>query len=196
MDRLKFVWNVPNVLSLVRLVLLPVFVFLYFTNHVEWAVVALLFSGLTDLFDGMIARRLNQITEIGKLLDPIADKLTQVTVLICLVVRYHELIPLAIICLVKETLQAIGGWILLSKNETIRGSKWFGKVSTFLFYAVMLAIVIWRDTMPDPLLFFLIALVAAMMIFAFFKYMLLYLKLRKNLPKTVDREVASQPEGE
>jgi cardiolipin synthase len=173
MDRLKFVWNIPNVLSLVRLALLPVFVVLYFTDHLEWAVVALLFSGLTDLFDGMIARRLNQITEIGKLLDPIADKLTQIAVLVCLMIRYNELLPLAVICLTKETLQAIGGWILLSKNATIRASKWFGKVSTFLFYGVMLAIVIWHDTMPPLVLFVLIALVAAMMIFAFFKYIAL-----------------------
>ena len=123
-------------------------------------------SGLTDLLDGVIARRFHQITEVGKLLDPAADKLTQVTVLMCLVVQYPALIPLAVICLTKEILQAIGGWILFSKNATIRGSKWFGKLSTALFYAVMLLIV-------------LVALVAATMLFSFFKYMMIYLKIRK-----------------
>ncbi len=179
MERLKFVWNIPNILSLVRIVLLPVFAVLYFNDLLIWAVITLLFSGLTDLFDGVIARRCNQITEIGKLLDPAADKLTQITVLLCLVVRYPALIPLAVICLTKEVLQAIGGWILLSKNATIRGSKWFGKVSTFLFYAVMLAIVVWVD-MPPIVLAVLIFLVAATMLFSFFKYMLLYFKLRKE----------------
>lgn len=179
MERLKFVWNIPNVLSLVRLALLPAFVVLYFNDLLIWAVVMLLLSGLTDLFDGIIARRCNQITEIGKLLDPVADKLTQITVLLCLVVRYTELIPLAVICLTKEVLQAIGGWILLSKNATIRGSKWFGKVSTFLFYAVMLLIVVWAD-MPPAVSAILILLVAATMLFSFFKYLQIYFKLRKE----------------
>ena len=187
MERLKFVWNIPNVLSLVRIVLLPVFVVLYFNDQLIWAVAALLVSGLTDLFDGVIARHCNQITEIGKLLDPAADKLTQITVLMSLVVRYPALIPLAVICVAKEALQAIGGWILLSKNATIRSSKWFGKVSTFLFYAVMLLIVVWKD-MPPVVLIVLIGLVAATMLFSFFKYMMIYLKLRKTSPtaNTVD----------
>ncbi len=180
MECLTFVWNIPNVLSLVRLGLLPVFAVLYFNDQLEWAVVVLLLSGLTDLLDGVIARRFNQITKIGKLLDPFADKLTQVTVLLCLLVRYRALIPLAIICLIKEALQAIGGWILFSKNAVIRGSKWFGKVSTFLFYAVMLLIVVWDD-MPPAVLASLIVLVAATMVFSFFKYMMIYLKLRKEV---------------
>ncbi len=191
MERLKFVWNIPNVLSLVRIVLLPIFAVLYLNNLILWALLVLLLSGLTDLFDGVIARRFNQITEIGKLLDPVADKLTQITVMLCLVMRNAALIPLAIICLVKEVLQAIGGWILLSKNSTIRGSKWFGKVSTFLFYAVMLLIVLWAD-MPPWLLTALIALVAITMLFSFFKYLQLYFKLRKEAAasKTVVSESA------
>ncbi len=179
MDRLKFVWNIPNVLSLVRLALLPAFVVLYFHDWLLQAVGVLLISGLTDLFDGIIARRCNQITEIGKLLDPVADKLTQITVLLCLVVRYTALVPLAIICLTKEVLQAIGGWILLSHNSTIRGSKWFGKISTFLFYAVMLLIVVWKE-MPLPVLVGLIVLVAAAMLFSFFKYLQIYFVIRKE----------------
>ena len=180
MERLKFVWNIPNALSLVRLGLLPVFAVLYFNDQLAWSVIVLLLSGLTDLLDGVIARRLNQITPIGKLLDPFADKLTQVTVLLCLMVQYRALIPLAIVCLIKEALQAIGGWILFSKNAVIRGSKWFGKISTFLFYAVMLLIVVWQD-MPQVVLAVLILLVAATMVFSFFKYLMIYFKLRKEV---------------
>ena len=179
MGRLKFIWNIPNILSLVRIVLLPVFVVLYFNNLLVYAVGVLLLSGVTDLFDGMIARRFNQVTDIGKLLDPAADKLTQITVLLSLVMRYPALIPLAVVCLTKEVLQAIGGWILLSKNATIRGSKWFGKVSTFLFYAVMLLIVVWQE-MPTSVLVTLILLVAATMLFSFFKYLQIYFAVRKE----------------
>lgn len=179
MERLKFVWNIPNVLSLVRLALLPVFVLFYFKQNWVLAGAALLLSGLTDLFDGWIARRFNQITEIGKLLDPIADKLTQIAVLLCVVIDNPVLVPLAIICLVKEILQVIGGWILLSKNATIRPSKWFGKISTFAFYGVMLAVFLWPD-MPKTLMFGLVVAVAALMLFSFFKYMQIYFQIRKE----------------
>ena len=179
MKRLQFVWNIPNVLSLVRLALLPVFAVLYLNGHLYWSLFVLALSGLTDLFDGVIARKFNQITEIGKLLDPVADKVTQVMVLVCLTIRNVALLPLFIICFTKELLQAIGGWILLSRDEIIRGSKWFGKVSTFTFYIAMLMIALWDD-MPQWMLVALIALVAVTMLFSFFMYLSVYFKLRRE----------------
>ncbi len=181
MERIKFKWNIPNVLSLVRLALIPLFAWLYLDDegNLYWAMLVLLFSGLTDVVDGFVARRFNQITEIGKLLDPLADKLTQLAVLICLSVRYTELVPLMVICLVKEVLQIVGGVLLLSRYEVVRGSRWFGKISTFTFYGAMLAIVLWND-MPRPVLLALIALVAVTMLFSFFAYMRVYLKLRRE----------------
>lgn len=179
MGSLKFVWNIPNTLSLVRLALLPLFALLYFNDEIYWALAILVLSGLTDLFDGVIARKCNQITEIGKLLDPFADKITQVTVLICLTVRTPALIPLLLVCFVKELLQAIGGFFLLSRFEIIRGSKWFGKVSTFTFYLVMLLVALWK-TMPDWLFTALVALVAVTMLFSFFGYMFVFINLRRE----------------
>lgn len=178
MKRLQFVWNIPNALSLVRLALLPVFAVVYLSGELYWSLFVLALSGLTDLLDGVIARKFNQITEIGKLLDPFADKITQVTVLVCLTIRNVALVPLVIICFFKELLQAIGGWILLSRNEIIHGSQWFGKVSTFTFYIAMLLIALWSD-MPRWLFITLIALVAVTMLFSFFMYMSVYFKLRR-----------------
>lgn len=179
MKNLRFVWNIPNTLSLIRLFLLPIFAVLYLSGAVYSALIVLLLSGLTDLFDGMIARKCNQITEIGKLLDPIADKITQVTVLVCLAVRNVALVPLMIICAIKETLQLIGGWILLSRNSVIRGSKWFGKVSTFTFYVVML-IIVFCKSLPKEVTTALIVLVSIMMVFSFFTYMAMYVKARRE----------------
>lgn len=179
MERLNFIWNVPNTLSLVRLLLLPIFAIVYLNGDLYWSMGVLALSGLTDLLDGFIARRYNQITEIGKLLDPIADKLTQIIVLVCLTIRNPSLIPLFVICLFKELLQAIGGWILLSRNEIIRGSNWYGKVSTFTFYVAMLLIAVWT-TMPNWLLKLLIVLVAVTMLFAFAMYLFVYFKLRRD----------------
>ena len=127
-------WNVPNSLSLLRLALVPAFAVLYLMQRDLWAFALLAVSGLTDCLDGFIARRFNQITDCGKLLDPLADKLTQVTVVICLTTRYPQVLPLTIICFVKELCQGIGGIILLRGRCEVRGAKWFGKVSTVVFY--------------------------------------------------------------
>lgn len=187
MKRLQFVWNIPNVLSLVRLALLPVFAVVYLCDELYWSLFVLALSGLTDLLDGVIARKFNQITEIGKLLDPFADKITQVTVLVCLTIRNVALVPLVIICFFKELLQAIGGWILLSRDEIIHGSQWFGKVSTFTFYIAMLVIALWTE-MPKWFFILLIVLVAVTMLFSFFMYLLMYFKLRRE--KAAKRESA------
>lgn len=187
MNSLHIEWkmNIPNALSLVRIALLPVFVVLYFKSNenpqlLYWSFGVLLLSGVTDSLDGIIARRFNQITDLGKLLDPIADKLTQVTVVISLAFRYSEIISLVIICLVKELCQAVGGLILLRRGIKIRGAKWYGKVSTSTFYGVMILIVGWPG-MPQWLLVALVIIVALLMLFAFYKYITIFFHMNKDI---------------
>ncbi len=188
-------WNIPNALSVLRLVLIPVFAVLYLTGESNWAFGVLLFSGITDLLDGVIARKCHQITDCGKLLDPLADKLTQVVVLVCLAVRYHHLLPLMGLCLIKEGCQAIGGIILLRKNVAVRGSKWFGKVSTVVFYACMLALVLWQDTMPPAVLWSVIGLAGATMLAAFIGYFRLFILIyREEKQKPIQATPAATPE--
>ncbi len=168
-------WNIPNALSVLRLVLVPVFAVLYLKEWDMWAFGALLLSAVTDLLDGVIARRFNQITDCGKLLDPLADKLTQVAVIVCLATRYPALLALMVVCLIKEGCQAIGGIILLRKRSAVRGSKWFGKVSTVVFYACMLAMVLWHDIMSQTVAWALIGVAGLTMLAAFFGYMRLFI---------------------
>lgn len=167
-------WNVPNALSVLRILLIPVFTTLYLLKIDMWAFGVLLLSGITDFLDGMIARRCGLITDCGKVLDPVSDKLTQVAVLVCLATRYVELLPLMGLCLVKEACQAIGSVILLKKCTDVRGAKWFGKVSTVVFYTCMLAIVLWNDRMAPWMLWSLVALAGAMMLVAFAGYLRLF----------------------
>ena len=176
--------NVPNALSLARIALLPVFVVFYLNSEnnktlMYWAFGILILSGLTDSLDGIIARKFNQITDLGKLLDPIADKLTQVTVVICLALRYSEVVYLLIICVVKEICQALGGLFLLHHGMKIQGARWFGKISTFTFYSVMVLIVGW-PSMPKWLLVSLVILVALLMIFAFIKYITMFFRIKNH----------------
>lgn len=174
---IKWKWNIPNALSVLRILLVPTFMVLYMQHQDIWAFAALLLSGLTDCLDGFIARRFHQITDCGKLLDPVADKLTQVAVIVCLTTRYVELLPLAILCFVKEACQTIGGLILLHKRSKVRGSKWFGKVATVVFYACMLAVVLWNDVMPTAIWWSLVGLAGGCMLFAFIGYMQLFVKI-------------------
>ena len=173
-------WNIPNVLSLVRIALIPVFMVLYMTGHDNWAFVALAASGLTDVLDGFIARRFNQITDCGKLLDPLSDKLTQVAVVVALTTEYPELVPLAILCLVKEACQAIGGIILLRRRHAVRGSKWFGKLSTVVFYGCMLALVLFPE-MNNVVEWILIAAAGLAMLLAFVGYLRMFISIRREV---------------
>lgn len=177
-------WNIPNALSVVRMALIPVFMVLYLLHVDTWAFAVLLVSGLTDFVDGFVARRFDMITDCGKLLDPLSDKLTQVAVVVCLTTRYTELLPLTVLCFVKELSQAIGGILLLKKNVQAQGARWFGKVSTVLFYATMLVIVLWYDalTVTAPwVLWLLVSLVGVSMLCAFVGYLQMFIRIRRNV---------------
>jgi cardiolipin synthase len=150
-----------------------------YLNHLDWwAFGVLAFSGLTDMLDGFIARHFNQITDCGKLLDPISDKLTQVAVLVALATRYRELLPLVILCAVKETCQAVGGVIMLKRGDSVQGSLWFGKLSTIVFYLCMLVLVVSTlfDVTLSPNMRWLVSALAGLcMLVAFVGYLRVFI---------------------
>ncbi len=199
--QLQWKWTIPNVLSLIRIAILPIFIVMYIWSRntaddtMQYAAFGLLvLSGLTDCFDGYIARKFHQESEIGKLLDPVADKLTQVAVMICLATQYTAFLPLLLICVIKESLQGLGGLILLSRGSEMRASKWYGKVSTVVFYVSVAAIVLWKD-MPVQLFLALVILVGLLMLFAFIRYLLLFISIRKTISASAGDGV-SVSEGE
>lgn len=134
-------FTIPNILSYIRLLLIPIFTVQYLTatetKDYYLAGMIVVFSGLTDLLDGLIARKLNQITEVGKLLDPVADKLTQVAVIICLMSRYENMWIVILLFIAKELFMAINAIILYRQGKKLDGAKWFGKIATAVFYACM-----------------------------------------------------------
>ena len=180
-------WNVPNALSVVRILLIPVFMVLYLNRMDRWAFAVLVLSGVTDMLDGFIARHFNQITDCGKLLDPVSDKLTQVAVVIALATRYLELLPLAILCFIKETCQGIGGAIMLKRRSAVRGSKWFGKVSTVVFYASMSALVLFK--LSGAFRWLLVAIAGGCMLVAFIGYLRIFIQVsREEKPLSAESE--------
>lgn len=140
-------FSLPNLLSYLRLLLLPFFAVLYWNEMDVWAAAVILLSAATDVADGIIARKFNLMTEWGKILDPLADKLTQAVVSACLLIRYPIMLVLFLIILVKESFQGIGGLLLYRKVKSMRSSEWFGKLSTAFFYAVIAYLIIFA---PEP----------------------------------------------
>ncbi len=130
--------TIPNIISAIRIVLIPIYILLYFSNiennHI-YALIVLIFSALSDIVDGFIARKFNMISDLGKVLDPIADKLTQVAVVIVLCFSHQTLIPVLCVLFTKELLTAVAAAFWFKSGKGAVSARWWGKVSTALLYA-------------------------------------------------------------
>ena len=182
--------NIPNTLTAFRIVMIPFFCvfFVMGPQYYPYAGVVLVMSGLSDMFDGFLARKLHQETEIGKILDPVADKLTLGAVVISMWFVYHKNYPWITLALgimfVKELLMAIGGLVIVKKGRKLVKAKWWGKIATVVFYACMIAIVALNIFAPDAHLDILvpsIALFAAViMLIALGMYFCMGLKILRG----------------
>ncbi len=141
----KDLWSIPNILCYIRFLLIPVFVITYIRANEPkgylQAAAVVFFSGLTDFLDGFIARRFNMVTDLGKLIDPLADKLTQASLIFVLVVKIRWMFLLLILFVIMQLFLLVAGLVMLKKGLKLNGAKWFGKVSTTVFYATMLVLV-------------------------------------------------------
>ena len=142
------VWTIPNVLSFFRIALIPIIVGLYVGGMREWSVLVILISGLTDILDGFIARKFNMMSELGKALDPLADKLTQLAVFSCLIIDYPLIALPVCIMVIKELSSFILRLILFKKTEQVSGAHWHGKLNTSLLVAVIVLHILWLDITP------------------------------------------------
>ena len=134
--------HIPNILTIIRFLLIPFIVFFIFSNQFILAFVFFTISGITDVADGFIARKFNLVSNFGKLMDPLADKLTQIATLTSLVIV--NIIPLwiLIIVLVKEFIMIVGASFLYGKDVVVY-SRWYGKLATVLFYvAIVLSLIL------------------------------------------------------
>ena len=172
--------TVPNVLSLFRIALIPVIVWLYaISGNLVLSGIVLIVSGLTDIADGWIARHYNMVSEVGKALDPIADKLTQGAVLLCMIFRFPLLVFPFILLLAKEAFVGFTGLLLIQKSGAVYGAEWHGKAATCLIYAVLLLHLFWTEIPPAATLVSVI-LTSGMMLISLFLYGMRNLKLLKG----------------
>lgn len=162
--------TVPNVLSFFRLALIPMIIWLYIAKG-EYVLTAglIVLSGATDVIDGFIARRFNMVSALGKALDPVADKLTQCAMLICLVFRFPlMLLPLGLL-VVKELFSGITGLVIIKQSGKVYSALWHGKATTVLLYVLLLTHVLWTN-IPQALSEVMILATLSMMIISFILY--------------------------
>lgn len=146
----KFFKYVPNILTIIRFLLIPIIITLISNGKYVDAIIVFSISGITDILDGTIARKFNLISDFGKLIDPLADKSTQLSMLLMLTLK--RIIPLWIVVIVfiKEFCMICGASFLYGK-ELIVSSKWYGKVSTTLFYLAIVVSLVLQELEPSIL---------------------------------------------
>ena len=163
----KEIFSIPNILSYVRILLIPVFIGVYINAQTPrdyyLAALIILISGLTDFADGQIARRFNMITELGKALDPVADKLTQAAIVFSLMFRYQGMIFVVVLFVIKELFMLINDLVLMRKGKKLGGAMWYGKVSTavldvltFILIAFPEISTVWANVLMGVTGFFLL----------------------------------------
>ena len=187
----KDIFTIPNLISYLRIILIPVFCYIYITaegpKDYMIATAVVLFSSFTDMFDGMIARKFNMVTDLGKVLDPVSDKLTHAALAVCLATRYPLMWALLLLMAVKEGYMAIMGMKFLKKGKMMDGAMWFGKVCTATLFIGMFSLFLFYD-LPVKFANGIIIIMMAVMIFTLCKYIPFY----NNMKKEVEREENSK----
>ena len=179
----KDLMTIPNAISFIRIILITPFVAFFLGGMYIPAAITVGLSGLSDCFDGLIARKLHQESEIGKILDPLADKLTLIAVGVCLIFIEPYVLPLMILMIVKDVLMLIGGSIIINKGVVPPKSLWYGKVSTILFYLSVVTIVTMAvlDYKNQTLTFILLGVTLVFMIYSLINYAVIFFRINREL---------------
>ncbi|MEG0540913.1 MAG: CDP-alcohol phosphatidyltransferase family protein [Angelakisella sp.] len=169
-----FFRHLPNLLSVVRLLLIPIIWHLYLAAELPsdflTCGVLLVISGITDIADGVIARKFNLISDVGKVLDPVADKLTQLAVALVLCIRHRWMWPLLALLLVKDATMAILGFYLYRRYGQIGSARWYGKVAPIIYYVVIIGVVAFPNLLAKEHLTLPLYLIIGSMLFAGIMY--------------------------
>ena len=178
--------NIPNLLSVLRLMMVPLFIYLFFAefeNHRPWALAVFLAASATDVLDGWLARRNNWVTDLGKIIDPLADKLMQFSAFVSLAIKSKYGIILAVCIFVKDILMMFGGIVLSKKGaRDLVVAKWYGKLNTCVIALTVCVLILYYE--KETLAAVMTGISAAVMLFAFLMYFfnifLKYMRSAKN----------------
>lgn len=176
--------TVPNLLSLCRIALIPVYLSVYLHAREQrqylLAGTILAVSCATDLADGIIARKFHMITDLGKILDPLADKLTQFALILSLSARYRGLYPVLCLFLAKELFQCGALLFFAQKGKALPGALFAGKLCTTVLFVSLILLVIFPQIHPRE--FWVLTLTnTAFLLYSFGSYLWAYFGSRNCL---------------
>jgi len=172
--------NIPNILSIIRILLIPVFAyeFMYVENTIISGII-LIVSGITDFLDGYIARKFNLVSNVGKILDPLADKLTQVVTVLCLALKGLPIMWILFALLViKDLFLVFGGISLYKKQDMVVSSNWYGKLATIIFYVAIIFLVLFYRSVLIPFKNIIAGVIIGTMIVTFIGYISYFFAIR------------------
>ena len=187
-DWKKQILTIPNLLSLFRFVLIPIYVTIYlnardvYDYYIAAGILAI--SCLTDLIDGKIARHFDMISTVGKILDPLADKATQLTLIHCLAKKYPILWYLVSLFIIKEGFQLIAGSINLKRGKMLIGALLPGKICTTVLF-ISLILMVMLPNLPNKIVCVIAIIDTVFMLISFMDYLITYFK-RENKFQTLD----------
>lgn len=194
MKNKKVLFNIPNCLCFFRILLIPLFLYVYFVadfkNRYIVAAFVLVISGISDFLDGFIARKFNMVTDFGKFIDPVADKLTQFVLAITLLFSYPLAWILLIIIILKDLMLAIVGLYLYDYGLKITGASWWGKIATAYFYIIVIVLI--GLHIPNTVISFVLIITGSVLILLSF---ILYAKELRYMVKEKDKLLNEQKNG-
>lgn len=186
----KDIFTIPNLLSAFRLILIPVYITIYLRADQPMdymlAAAVLAVSCLTDLVDGKIARKFNLISTVGKLLDPVADKATQFSLMVCLALEYPIIWSLIFLFIIKEGFQLAAMLIFYMKGKMLKGALLSGKISTTILFISLIIMVLFHDVITQNVVHLLTGIDSFFMMIAFIHYVITYLKQTPMIQDVTD----------
>ncbi len=174
-------FSLPNLLSYLRLAMIPAIVWTYcWLRDYPLAAVLMALSAATDVVDGWIARHFQMITDWGKIVDPIADKLTQIAIAFCLAWRFVPMRYLLVLLILKEVYMGIISMVFIHKTDTVEGAVWFGKMTTVLYFLMSIVLVLIPE-LPAPVVLGLVLAECLAILLSMILYTRRYLQLYKKI---------------
>ncbi len=184
----KNCWTIPNLLSFLRIIIVPFFAYFFIQGNAVAAVAMLAISGVSDFLDGKIARAFNQVSDLGKVLDPVADKLTQITLAVLLFMSFNKAEDATLkafswvflVFIIKEAIMVLFGGFMILIGLRPSAAEIFGKISTFAFYAIMLVVIAFGPEvglfksafqLPAAAMMVLVVIAAILTLVAFVSYL-------------------------
>lgn len=174
--------TIPNFLSFFRIALIPFIIWMYAVSQPYWALAIIILSGVTDIADGIIARKFNMVTDFGKGLDPVADKLTQGAIMIALIFSFPLMWMPVVIMAIKEALAFTLRFIAFKHTQIVQSARWHGKLTTIFLYIMIVAHIVFPG-IPKALSIVSISVVSALMITSCILYTIETIQLMHKQPQ-------------